>query len=553
MVPVAVVSGTSSTPVATTTTTTPGASDVTFSDGSTAESEGKTFSQAISSLFFGSKDTTTNAGGAVLDAGHLLQPIPASALQTTTAWKQLGARTAAICTPKDGVELVSMASSSGCTIIILTRGRGEVYNIRQTMNITDTKIIIGNPISRPTLNATNKIQRLFDVRAGGRLDLRAVTTFRGFGWSTEDGLRVVTGGDVRVLLGGSFTATGVAFSEPRQTLEKFLEGAVPGMLYRRNLNFGGHVLVLGGTTYLQGCLFLRFRPYGNEVLYNVQVGRDLLMVAGNVFYVGTAGVNVNLFANNAVAGNFMSVMGGVGVIVGMGLVNVAGAQCQWGAGIQVFGGGGVIVTVGWGYISVNGVLVRGAFGQFSVGGGLLLQTGYTQSRAWGLGAVFNAGQTFAVGGGIQQHIGGAVASTAGCYIFAGVGGTAFVGSGQMRWIGMPQFRTAGTQASYGVGQGFYNGAGIMSLIYCPQYITQFIRLQVGLGTDHFLGAGINININNTRFTFQYGNAFFGEGNQGKTVPPSLPPSPYWALPHLFLTSGDYMHASTYTKYVPLFS
>ena len=78
------------------------------------------------------------------------------------------------------------------------------------------------------------------------------------------------------------------------------------------------------------------------------------MVAGNVFYVGTSGVNVNLFANNAVAGNFMSIMGGVGVIVGMGLVNVAGAQGQWGAGIQVFVGGGVAVTVGWGYISHQG-------------------------------------------------------------------------------------------------------------------------------------------------------------------------------------------------------
>ena len=334
----------------------------------------------MNNLFFGGGNKATAENTVGVD-DLVLQPVPASALITTAAWKQLGAAgNAAICTPKDGVELVQMASHSGCTVIILTRGRGQAYNIRQQMNITDTKVIIGNPLAMPVLNATNKIERLFDVRPGGRLDLRAVTLFHGFGYNTPDALRIQTGTQVRVLLGGRFTATGVCFTEPRQTLEHFLENAVPGMAYRRNLNLGGGVLVLGGTVTLSGCLFFRFRPYGNEVIFNIQIGRDLLNVAGNVFYTGTFGVSVNLFANNAVAGNFISVLGGTATVVGGGQVNVAGAQCQWGAGIQMWVGGGVLVTVGFGYISVNGVLMRSAFGQFSVGGGLLLQTGYTQSR-----------------------------------------------------------------------------------------------------------------------------------------------------------------------------
>ena len=51
---------------------------------------------------------------------------------------------------------------SSCTVIILTKGSQDRYDIRQTLVVNTTKIIIGNPIDLPVLNATNRIERLFD-------------------------------------------------------------------------------------------------------------------------------------------------------------------------------------------------------------------------------------------------------------------------------------------------------------------------------------------------------------------------------------------------------
>lgn len=45
-----------------------------------------------------------------------------------------------VCTPKDGKEVVTMVSSPQCTVIVLTKGGREPYDITQTMNITSTKV-----------------------------------------------------------------------------------------------------------------------------------------------------------------------------------------------------------------------------------------------------------------------------------------------------------------------------------------------------------------------------------------------------------------------------
>lgn len=179
----------------------------------------------------------------------------------------------------------------------------------------------------------------------------------------------------------------------------------------------------------------------------------------------------------------------------------------------MFVGGGVLVTAGYSHISVNGAVMRGGFGLFSVGGGLHLQTGYLQSRAWGVGSMNVAGQTFSVGGGIHQMIGGAIATTSIANVFFGAGGTTFVGSGQQRWIGVVQARSAVAQTQYGAGLFMYNGAGTVIVAYVTQVSAQVARAQFGVGNDIFLGAGWLSNVNTTRYGAQVVNAFFGEGNQ----------------------------------------
>lgn len=120
-------------------------------------------------------------------------PAPAGSL-TTRGWEAIGGSRNTICYPTNGTEVVQMTTAkSPCTVIVLTRGSREPYNIKQIMNITSespgwvslvhtiwgrsdwttdltlrthnfsstaTKIIVGNPIDQPALNAS-KIERLF--------------------------------------------------------------------------------------------------------------------------------------------------------------------------------------------------------------------------------------------------------------------------------------------------------------------------------------------------------------------------------------------------------
>ena len=168
------------------------------------------------------------------------------------------------------------------------------------------------------------------VGPGGRLDIRAVTLFKGSGRKLDDGrLKLTIGASAYVALGGVFTATGVLFREKDQTVEQVMEEA-RHVLDWRSRNFGSHIFVAGGNLYLNGCYFIRLRLLGNFITNNVQVGRDILIVAGNAVLSGVYNLNVNLFANNVVVGNVFAVLGGTGVWAGGTLCNVAGAQAQWG-------------------------------------------------------------------------------------------------------------------------------------------------------------------------------------------------------------------------------
>jgi hypothetical protein len=128
---------------------------------------------------------------------------------SSLGWGRLGAGNI-ICYPKNGTEVVSMSEGkSPCTVIVLTRSSTDPYDIRQVINITTTKIIVGNPIDLPVLNATNRIERLFRVYPGGRLDVRFTSLYRGAGRSLEEErLTLTVGGVAYVDLGGSFSATG---------------------------------------------------------------------------------------------------------------------------------------------------------------------------------------------------------------------------------------------------------------------------------------------------------------------------------------------------------
>ncbi len=196
-------------PVPNTTATMPpaaaaGSSDAEGPMASAADGAAGSSSKTGSTLLDSIKDMLS--GGASSMAGA----VPDGAVPVRNGWRGIGGSNAVICYPINGTEVVDMTDGkSPCTVIMLTRSGTDPYNIRKIMNITTTKILVGNPIDMPALNATNKIERLFRVYPGGRLDLRSIVCYRGAGQSLDEGrMRLTIGGHAWVDIGGSLTATG---------------------------------------------------------------------------------------------------------------------------------------------------------------------------------------------------------------------------------------------------------------------------------------------------------------------------------------------------------
>jgi hypothetical protein len=78
--------------------------------------------------------------------------------------KDTSSGTSAVCYPKNGYEVVKMVngSSSPCRVIVLTRPFTYGYKIERQINVTQPKIIVGNPMAMPMLNCSKKIERCFD-------------------------------------------------------------------------------------------------------------------------------------------------------------------------------------------------------------------------------------------------------------------------------------------------------------------------------------------------------------------------------------------------------
>lgn len=299
---------------------------------------------------------------------------PAGAFGTTSSL--LGLKT---CFPKTGAELEQAIGGSDCTVVVLTNGFAVDYKIKTVMNVTAYKVLVGNPIDIPKLNATNKIERLFNIMPGGRLDVRSVSLYRGGGRTLNGGqTRLTVGGAIKVYPGGSFRGTGVIFREPRATLEGFLSDLRSPTVGRRT--FGGMVFVAGGHFACYGCHIVRFNPYGSPDVNQIQVGGNFLVVMGALSCIGCYNVGFNLFSSGINAGSNAAVLGGSLNWIGGGGSGATCATGQFGAGQTNFVGGGVLVMVGYADISILLAICRAGFGQHAVGGGVLMLIGHMEVR-----------------------------------------------------------------------------------------------------------------------------------------------------------------------------
>lgn len=254
----------------------------------------------------------------------------------TYAWTALAGAAGSVCTPKNGAELVEfVTSTTSCTIILLKLSSQIPYNITKTMNVTTTKILIGNPIDLPILQPVKGVHRLFDVHAGGRLDTRFLQLVRGFATRLDEGrLRYFFGNTVLLRGGADYTATGCIFLQQPQTITAWLEDASDPL--NRIRMFGGFIVVMGGNMYMTGCVMFRYLPYGIPILNNIQIGRDILVIAGNVVLLGFFNGMANLATSSINVGNVVCTFGGTLTWVGGGVYGASLANGQLGAGQNAF-------------------------------------------------------------------------------------------------------------------------------------------------------------------------------------------------------------------------
>jgi hypothetical protein len=280
--------------------------------------------------FFSTLVTDLNNGGS---AGNGLVGGPSLGAY---AWTALAGAAGSVCTPKNGAELVEfVTSTTSCTIILLRQSSQIPYNITKTMNVTTTKILIGNPIDLPILQPVKGVHRLFDVHAGGRLDTRFLQLVRGFATRLDEGrLRYFFGNTVLLRLGASYTATGCIFLQQPQTIAGWLDDASDPL--NRIRMFGGFIVVMGGNMYLTGCVMFRYLPYGIPILNNIQIGRDILVIAGNVVLLGFFNGMANLATSSINVGNVVCTFAGTLTWVGGGVYGLSLANGQFGAGQNAF-------------------------------------------------------------------------------------------------------------------------------------------------------------------------------------------------------------------------
>ncbi|KAM3567454.1 hypothetical protein VYU27_010400, partial [Nannochloropsis oceanica] len=369
------------------------------------------------------------------------------------------------------------------------------------------------------LNATNRVERLFDILPGGRLETRNVNMVRGFGRNlglNGNEINLVVGSIARVQVGGQFTATACMFRERNNTLPSFIDEIRRKIRTptARNRQFGQLILVLGGTITLTACRSIRFRPFGNGILNAMVIGRDINVVAGMCTLIGHNTASASLWSvNYFIVGTLGLAMGGTLTFVGGNNIGANLLQLQAGV-MSNFGTlAGSLVTVGYGYTSVKGMLLRFVAGQFGTVAGVSIMIGFIRGSADGCKCQGGAGATHATFTGVNNRHAGAETGYSINGAFFGAGGTNYVASGTNFVQAVPRIGTYLTASSNGVGLASFIGAGTSTNSYTAQLSAQMMRFNAGVATDLFQGAGWHTNINATRFSIQLVNAFVGAGNQ----------------------------------------
>ncbi|KAM3568465.1 hypothetical protein VYU27_009412 [Nannochloropsis oceanica] len=398
------------------------------------------------------------------------------------------------CMPADGMELRRMVEDpNACTIITLRPGK--VYNVAlegkaDDITVRSRKVIIGNPISLPTIDGTAS-KRIFHVVSGGSLDLQFLRTYRGSGELIAT-IPVLRGGTALVELGGRISAFGVVFTNaPPVGVPPFLVGAD---LSRAVRVFGGQIFNAGGIMTITLSHFWVLQP-GVLLRELYVVGGDVLMVSGVAVFSGCTFTNSQLFLNGFGSGYQVAVLAGVLICSGVTFtVNMVGINCT-GAGILSFLGGGVAIFSGCTWIANAGALSYFGSGiMIFEGGGVLVISGGAMGINLGVGTQIGTGMMVSVGGGTVTATGLTQEVSSGADFTAGSGVFNWNGAGSAVYVGFTQSRSIGAVGVYSTGGGVSMGSGDLVIVGAATANNFGVASVVLIGANWFLGAGILVEI-----------------------------------------------------------
>jgi len=404
----------------------------------------------------------------------------------------------AICAPLTGEDLQAALTGEGCTVINLAAG--TEYTMPSETIITGRKIVIGNPLYMPLLDASG-CPRLFRVASGGYLELRFVMTYRGGGellYNPFDlgmdtvGVKefpVLRGGSVHVMTGGTANLFGCIFTDKvGWTPPIFLAPDLSSLEMAVTIQ-GGQVYVNGGNVVITGCAFWSLSP--GVVLREWWIqGGDVLVRGGSLIMTATTFTRTQLFINVIGVGAIVAQYAGLMVASGCAFTLNLGNLNVEGAGILVFQGGGVGIFDGctWS-VNIPNLDFFGAGVMLFQGGGVLVLNGVAMEASLGNAIACGVGVMIAQGGGTLTINGVTTAINAGTLFWAGAGIFNFLGGGSVTLTGYSTSRNMGVAGIYGVGGVNFVGTGILVDVGTVDAVNAGVDMVVVMGIYNFMGVG----------------------------------------------------------------
>lgn len=332
------------------------------------------------------------------------------------------------------------------------------YSVTENIVVRRRVTIVGRPLGMPTIDAHNAT-RVFLVESTGALDVRFCQLIKG---RFIEVIRFVEyhmrGPLAYVYAGGQINVFGCVISVSLFNAFRFA-GFTPGPQVNVRI-FGGGIVMEAGVLRVTDCFFYYIRP-GIAFREMQFVGGEFLVLGGSAFITGCIFLNLSIFSNSLGGGGYVANFGGTVVMTGTLHAYTGAFVCTQGLGYLFLNGGGIMAVTGINVATTLGMAAYfgGGIGMFT-GGGVSVLTGIIYSALATLGFGVGMGFQVAVGGGVSIRT-GVIQSAQGSIGFgAGVGLSTYCGAGVTVFNTLSISRSTAILSYYGTSSYFYLGAGV---------------------------------------------------------------------------------------------